>query len=154
MASGIALNKCIVCSTLVHASNNKVRCIMCKRSAHLHCICSGNSTFYCHFCLADALPFVHLSDDEYFDQIGFTSKHILTRTLSEYPRLNLNSYVAIDTKFINNEFIDPDTSHYSSVCNLSCEYADTPQLNIILPPHCLAICNPWFILTLVASQPI
>ena len=136
MASVIANpNMCIVCSTRVHSSNKKIVCVLCVRPVHLACVGSNDDRFFCSDCLSDVLPFHMLdSDDDFYSQLGINQYNI-KRTLNDYPRLNINPYADLDTKFINNEFVDADTNHFNYICGQTCEYHDTLQMNATLPEH-------------------
>jgi len=64
-----------------------------------------------------------------FGIVLYTAK----KTLNDYPRLNLNPFADLDSKFINNEFADVDSNHYNFLCSQACSYYDTAQLNNLLP---------------------
>ena len=124
----------VVCR--VHSSNQKYHCVLCNRTVHKRCICTDDNLFYCHYCLAESLPFLNIVDDREYYGMFSIQQHSLKEKVSDlvYPRLNLNPYnTSIDSKFINNEFIDADINHYNTVYGQSCDYSDTDQLNKILP---------------------
>ena len=71
-------------------------------------------------------------DDDYYHSHLGVNKYTLKCELGDCPKLNLNPYKDIDSKFINNEFIDADENHYNSASNNSYDYMDTDQLNKVL----------------------
>ena len=103
------ISTCVLCDTCVHASNKKVTCVLCARTVNLNCIGSDYNIFYCCICMGDTLPFMNppISDDEFHNMFG-SMFYTARRTLNDYPRLNLNPYADLDSKLINNEFVDVD----------------------------------------------
>ena len=128
------ISTCVLCDTCVHASNKKVTCVLCARTVHLNCIGSDQNIFYCCICLGDTLPFVNpqIDDDEFHGMFGIMF-YTARRTLNDYPMLNLNPYADLDSKLINNEFVDVDSNHYNFICSRACSYYDSSQLNNLLP---------------------
>ena len=70
-----ATQLCLVCGSRAHPSNKRIQCSLCNGWTHLLCI--GNShdaTYFRCKCVSDALPFLHLNDDDvFYDEMGLLS---------------------------------------------------------------------------------
>ena len=122
---------CLVCNLNVHSSNKKRQCLICSRIAHLSCLNYSDGIYYCCHCISDAMPFVHMEDDDdFFNQFGilnYTRKVLIENAATQ--RLNINPFHDIDDNFIDNPDIDADANYYNDVSENINGYFDSDELN-------------------------
>ena len=127
---------CVICTQRVHQSNIKVRCSLCLSWAHMKCLNKKiDDIFFCGMCLNDSLPFINLSSNDFYEQIGISFHNIKTNIADSCRhKLNLNPYQDLDDKFCDSNDIDADKNFYNIDLNNFNDYFDYVQMNKTLPP--------------------
>ena len=139
-------NKCNICNRKVLSHSYNLRCFSCKNLVHQKCmpqvdrndllqISRNHSDWYCSLCVADILPFIHLTDNLEFINAISENKDMADKI----PFNILMEQQKLFTPFeLNDEpespisDIDPDIQFYNNHCNSvlnSCDYYIEDSLN-------------------------
>ena len=130
--------KCHKCFGRILSHSRIMICFACSNRAHIACYdvnrdeLSGMNQWYCEHCLRNALPFVHIHDDNEYkcavyeflsdERINFED---LDKRIFIPFELNTSDYLPMTD-------VDPDTQFYSDVCfsgNMGCNYYTIDSFN-------------------------
>ena len=134
--------KCLICKRIVLPHAKQIRCVLCFELCHVKClslnseeqscILSCSASWYCCYCIGEALPFNNIIEDEEFKIALYCKDHF-----DEYwDRFSYKLFEPLD----KNEFdcisplddVDPDLNFYHVIfqhMTMNCSYLHEQEFN-------------------------
>ena len=129
----MVLYNCSYCTKRVLSHSRVITCTACFNMIHIACSCLTyeeavlKENWLCIHCLSQALPLVHIDDEEEYIEIISTFSTNVKYDMTHMNSLVFNPFELNDDEVLPVCDIDPDTNFFNDSIKTSCDYI-TPDI--------------------------